>query len=133
MNDFGDRNPLEHLDPARREPGFWLRYHSRVMNLAADELARRRMAGMAGMAGGVTIPEVVFAWRRALVPLALLAATGAGILLATHESRPPMAPVAPVALEEILLEDLTDASMLHILEGSGEAADGPVLTAAGGF
>jgi hypothetical protein len=131
MNDFGDRNPLEHLDPARREPGFWLRYHSRVMNLAADELARRRMAGMAGMAGGVTIPEVVFAWRRALVPLALLAAAGAGILLATHESRPP---VAPVALEEILLEDLPDASMLHILEGSGGgAADGTMLTAAGGF
>ncbi len=98
MNELDEKVPLDHLDPGRRDPGFWVRFHARVMEQAAEELARRREAGRFGIA------EVVFAWRRALVPMALLAAALAGVVLMTeHESE---APSRPMALEEALMEDL---------------------------
>ncbi len=125
MNDFGNGDPLRHLDPGSRDPSFWPRFHSRVMGNAREELARRRMTA------DVTILDVVFAWRRALVPVALLAAAWAGILLFSHD---PESPAAPVALEQALIQDLTDATIPVVLEQGGEGAlQGVLLTAAGGF
>ena len=92
MRELDQKVPMEELDPGRRDPGFWLRFHGRVLADAREELARRRMAG------DLSVVDVVFSWRRALVPMALLAATLAGIFLMSHEE--PVAPLGPIALEE---------------------------------
>jgi hypothetical protein len=112
MSDFERRVPLEALDPGSRDPGFWLRFHSRVMGEAQTELARRRMAGDLG------VVDVLFAWRRALVPMTLLAAALAGILLLGHDPQPPM---QLVALEEVLAEDLNLLPIHSVLNGEGGA------------
>lgn len=119
MSDFDERVPLEALDPGSRDPGFWIRFHSRVMERARTELSRRRMAAE------LSVVDVVFAWRRALVPMALLAAAMAGILLVTHEPEPP---VQLVALEDVLTEGLNLLPTEAVL--SGEATGAQALFAA---
>ena len=104
MNRMDEKLPLGSLDPGSEDPGFWLRFHNRVMADARAELAHRRMMG------GVSVADVVFAWRKALVPMALLAAALAGILILGHEPAPS---IRVVALEEVLTEDL------NLLDGSG--------------
>lgn len=104
MNRMDAHLPLESLDPGKNDPGFWLRFHGRVMVDAQTELARRRMMG------GLSVADVVFAWRKALIPMALLAAALAGIFLMTQEAG---LSVQMVALEEVLTEDL------NLLDGSG--------------
>jgi hypothetical protein len=125
MSEFGDKIDLEALDPGAREPGFWIRFHGRVMDAAGDELARRRMVGDLSVAG------VVFHWRKRLVPLTLLAATVAGIFVMRHEE--PVSAVAPVALEEVLTEDLTGDPIPTFLSRETELEEVAFLTAAGGF
>ncbi len=98
MDDLSDRIMLKQLDPGDRDPGFWVRFHARVMDGSRGELARRRMEGE------LSIAEVVFAWRRALVPTALLAAALAGILLLSQG--PPPVQSQSVALEDALVEDI---------------------------
>jgi len=110
MSDFEKRVPLGILDPGSRDPGFWLRFHSRVMGEAQSELARRKMAD------DLSVVDVLFAWRRALVPMALLAAALAGILIIGHEPQPP---VQLVALEEVLAEDLNLLPIHSVLSGEG--------------
>jgi hypothetical protein len=124
MSEFNERVPLEALDPGSRDPGFWLRFHNRVMDRARVELSRRRMAAE------LSVVDVVFAWRRALVPMALLAAAMAGILLMSHE---PEEPVQLVALEDVLTEGLNLLPTTAVL--SGETTVQQVLFAAaeGGF
>lgn len=104
MSTMDEKLPLKSLDPGSNDPGFWLRFHSRVMAQAQGELARRRMAGE------LSVVDVVFAWRRALVPLALMAAALAGFLLVGNDSG---SPTQMVALEDLLTEDL------NLLDGSG--------------
>lgn len=124
MNRIDEELPLGALDPAAKDPGFWLRFHNRVMADAGGELARRRTAG------DLSIADVVFAWRRTLVPMALLAAALAGILLLGHE---PGAPIQTLALEDLLTEDL------NLLDGSGILSSEPtgdlaiLVVAEGGF
>jgi hypothetical protein len=108
MSEFNERVPLEALDPGSRDPGFWLRFHNRVMDRARAELSRRRMAAE------LSVVDVVFAWRRALVPMALLAAAMAGILLMSHE---PEEPVQLVALEDVLTEGLNLLPSTAVLNG----------------
>lgn len=124
MSDFEKRVPLEILDPGSRDPGFWLRFHSRVMSGAQTELARRRMTGDLG------VVDVVFAWRRALVPLALLAAAMAGVLILGHEPQPP---VQLVALEEVLAEDLNLLPIRSVLSGEGGFPEALFAVAEEGF
>jgi hypothetical protein len=85
---------LVQLDPASRDPKYWLRFRTWVMTGATLELARRRMMTQ------MTVGDVVHSWARALVPTALLAAAVAGILLWRFGSAPPM------TVEEMLVSEI---------------------------
>lgn len=85
---------LSLLDPASRDPNFWMRFRSWVLHGAARELARRRM--MARM----TVGDVVNSWARTLVPTALLAAVLAGIVL--WRAGAPLV----VSVEELLVSEI---------------------------
>lgn len=124
MNEMDERLHLETLDPGSKDPGFWLRFHSRVMHGAQAELARRRMTDE------LSIADVVFAWRKALVPITLLAAAMAGILLFGHQQRPP---VQMVALEEIFTEDLNLFDQSGVLSPEGVAQLGIFAATDGEF
>jgi len=124
MNEMDEHLRLESLDPGSKDPGFWLRFHSRVMAEARDELARRRMTG------NLSITDVVFAWRKALVPMTLLAAAMAGILLFGHQQQPP---VQMVALEEVLTEDLNLFDQSGVISPEGVAHLGIFAASEGEF
>jgi hypothetical protein len=125
MNDLGDRLPMEALDPGTSDPRFWARFHVRVMEQAQAELGRRQ-AYMR-----LTVPEVVFSWRRTLVPTALMAAALAGILLLGQGEA--SVPLSPLALEEALTQDLVVEPIPSIL-GRGDELDEPAfLHLVGGF
>jgi hypothetical protein len=125
MNDMDDQLNLKPLDPGSTDPGFWMRFHGSVMAGAKDELARRRMTQE------LSIPEVVFQWRKPLVPLTLLAATLAGIFVLGHEE--PGAGYSPVALEEALLEGVEGDLIPTVLGRTAELDETAFLTAGGGF
>ena len=125
MNELDDRLPLDPLDPGSHDPGFWLRFHGRVMAQAMDELARRRMAGE------WSIAEVVFQWRKTLVPVTLLAATLAGIFVLGHEEPGPS--VSLIALEDVLVEDLAGDPIPTVLQREVELDEVAFLTGTGGF
>ena len=125
MSDMDDRLELEPLDPAYEDPGFWIRVHGRVMAQAKEELSRRQMTDQ------WSIADVVFQWRRTLVPLALLAATLAGISVVGHEE--PMAPLPSIALEEALMEGLSGEPIPTVLERTAELDEVLFLTGSGGF
>jgi hypothetical protein len=124
MSEFNERVPLEALDPGSRDPGFWLRFHNRVMDRARAELSRRRMAAE------LSVVDVVFAWRRALVPMALLAAAMAGILLMSHE---PEEPVQLVALEDVLTEGLNLLPTTAVMSGETTVQQALFAAAEDGF
>ena len=124
MTEIEERIPLESLDPGSRDAGFWLRFHGRVMDSAQAELARRRMMAE------LSVVEVVFAWRKALVPMALLAAALAGILMAGPE---PEESIRMVALEEFLTEDLNLISTSGVLVGEVSIQESLFTVAEGGF
>lgn len=125
MSDLDDRLQLDALDPGYQDPGFWIRFHGRVMAQAGDEMARRQIAGE------WSIAEVVFQWRKGLVPVTLLAAAIAGIFVAGHEE--PAPPLSPVALEEALMEGVTGDPIPTVLGRTVELDEIAFLTAAGGF
>jgi hypothetical protein len=125
MSDIEDRLNLESLDPGSRDPGFWIRFHGKVMSQAREELARRRMTAE------WTIPEVVFQWRRTLIPFALLAATLAGIFVMGHEGQTDA--LSPVALEEAVLEGVEGDPIPTFLGRTAELEEVAFLTGAGGF
>lgn len=126
MSDLHDRLELGPLDPGYRDPGFWVRFHSRVMARAQDELDRRRMARELGIA------DTVFAWRGFLVPVTLLAAALAGIFLmgggSTREE-----PIQVMALEEFMTEDLNLFSHSGVLSPEGRVTRGVFASTEGGF
>lgn len=124
MSEFEDRIGLEPLDPASSDPGFWLRFHDRVMAQAMGELARRRMAAE------LSVVDVVFAWRRALVPMTLMAAAVAGLLLMGNEQPEP---VEVVALEEVLTEGLNLFPVASVLSSEGATQPLVFAGAEGGF
>ena len=85
---------LSLIDPACRDPNYWLRFRAWVLHGAARELARRRMMAR------LTVGEVVNSWARTLVPTALLAAVLAGIVL--WRSGAPV----PISVEELLVSEI---------------------------
>jgi len=125
MNNSDDRLQLESLDPGSEDPGFWIRLHGRVLAQARDELARRQMAGE------WSIAEVVFQWRKTLVPVTLLAATLAGIIVLGQGE--PASPLSPIALEEALVEGLAGDPIPTVLGRTAELDEVAFLTGAGGF
>jgi hypothetical protein len=125
MTQLHERLNLDPLDPGSRDPGFWLRFHGRVLARAEDELERRRMIGE------WSVPGVVFHWRKALASLTLLAAALAGIFVLGHEE--PGAPLSPVALEDVLIEGVSGDPIPTVLGRSPELEEVAFLTSAGGF
>jgi hypothetical protein len=125
MSDFEELVPLESLDPGSRDPGFWLRFHRRVMVGAQSELARRKMEA------ALSVEDVVFAWRRALVPLAFIAAALAAVLLIGSEPQPA---VQLVALEDALTEGLNLLTSSGVVfTGEGAIQEGIFAVVEGGF
>jgi len=124
MRQEEERIQLESLDPRSKDAGFWLRFHGRVMDAAQAELGRRRMAG------DLSVVDVVFAWRRALIPMTLLAAALAGILMVKPA---PDEPVRMVAVEEVLTEDLNLFTTAGVLGGEGTLQASFFAATEGGF
>lgn len=85
---------LASLDPASRDPNYWLRFRFWIMGAAARELARRRLVAQ------LTIGDVLQSWARTLVPTAVITAVVAGLML-IHGG--VLAPVRPIGVEEILM------------------------------
>ena len=125
MNDTNERLNLDPLDPEFHDPGFWVRFHGEVLARARDELTRRRAVSH------WSVPEVVFQWRTTLVPLTLLAAALAGILLLGQ--RDAGAGPAPVALEDALVEGLPGDPIPAVLQRSAELDEIAFLAGSGGF
>jgi len=76
------------------------------------------------------VVDVVFAWRKALVPMALLAAALAGILMT---SPAPEETVRMVALEEVLTEGLNLFSTSGVLTSENAFQESLFAVADGGF
>ena len=125
MNDFDDRIDLAALNPGSHDPGFWIRYHRRVMSEAGEELMRRRVAVR------LSVPDVVFQWRKTLVPLTLLAAALGGLLLTGEEE--PTREMAPVALEEALVEGLAGDPIPTVLQQTADLDEVAFLARPAGF
>jgi len=89
---------LSTLDPASRDPNYWLRFRWWVMSGAAAELARRRQAVQ------LTVADVLESWARALLPTAALVAAVAGMLLLRSEQPTPEMP--GIVVEELLLSEV---------------------------
>ena len=113
--DVHTRTLLAVLDPERRDPGYWRRFHAWVVTAAAPELARRRRAARA------TVSEVVLSWWRMLVPTALVTAVLAAALL--MRERPADEPVAYVDVDELLVEGIEAPEMPRF---EVEAPDGGI-------
>ncbi len=119
-----NRIPLDVLDPGTEDPGYWDRFHGAVMARAEDELARRRAGGR------LTVTEVVFGWRRALVPVALMAAALSGLLLARDRTgeEPPS-----LAIEEALTGDMDGPPIPVRLAGADDVEGAALLVSVGGY
>ncbi|NJD17748.1 MAG: hypothetical protein FIA95_00460 [Gemmatimonadetes bacterium] len=98
------------LDPASQDPGYWVRFQSRVMQNVGPELARRRLMA------DFTVGDVLTGWARALVPTAVLAAAVAALVLLRQT---PAAP--PATVEELLTAGVAAQTIPAALE-AGEAA-----------
>lgn len=98
------------LDPAIRDPNYWLRFRGWVVSGAARELARRRLMAQ------LTVGDVMSSWARTLVPTAVLAAALAGMLLV--RSGPATGPHTMV-LEELLVTDIPGETVPVLLEPNG--------------
>lgn len=108
---------MDSLDPDRHDPGYWSRFHRRVLEAAAGELALRRVRGAS------TVSETVFSWGRTVVPAALAAALLAGILLFSEPSgAPSRADITDV--EELLAGDLEDDPIPVVLASESYASAG---------
>ena len=83
-----------HFDPEHQDPSYWYRFRQWILENAAGELARRRLIHE------LTVGEVITSWARTVVPVALLAAVLAGLLLSRNQSA---VPVRPVGIEELLV------------------------------
>ena len=86
-----------HFDPEYQDPSYWYRFREWILENAAGELARRRLIHE------LTVGDVMTSWARTVVPVALLAAIVAGLLLTKDQSA---VPVRPVGIEELLVSEV---------------------------
>lgn len=111
------RDSLERLDPARRDPGYWHRFHRAVMRRAAPELALLRAGST------VTVSDVVSGWGRAVVPTALLVATFAALMV-FREPPASTSPPGDAGIEEMLADDLGEDPIPVVLASEGVGPTG---------
>lgn len=104
---------LAFVDPAARDPNYWLRFQSWVMGRAAGELARRRLMAE------LTIGEVLSGWARTIVPTAVIAAAVAALVFVNAG---PVTPPARATVEDLLLVGVEDEAFPAALSGDEEAA-----------
>lgn len=109
------------LDPERRDPGYWFRFHDRVMRAAGRELARRRMLA------DMTVADLLVSWGRTLVPTAVLAAAAAAFVL--FRNVPPSPASQPVGVEEQLAEGLEGVPIPVVLASEDQPDAGGVIFA----
>ncbi len=74
MRKIEPRAPLEVLDPAYGDPGYWQRFQNRIMDALRPQLVARRERR-------VTVESVMLSWSRLVVPATVAAAAVAGALL----------------------------------------------------
>ena len=82
-----DRVDLTALDPATRDPGYWGRFHARVMARAELALGRKRR---------VEVPspeEFVIRWGRMLAPVVAAAAAFAALTMIQPGASPQGEPL----------------------------------------
>jgi len=104
------------LDPGYQDPTYWYRFREWILENAAGELAQRRLIHE------LTVGEVMTSWARTVVPVALLAAIVAGLLLSRGQS---VVPAGTVGIEELLMsgvEGQTIPAALAPLEMSDAVA-----------
>ena len=97
---------LDVLDPAHRDPNYWLRFRGWVLTGAARELARRRLIAE------LTVGDVLASWARAVVPTAVLAAVMAGMMLMRGEAVPAQ---RPIGVEELLVSEIPSETVPVLL------------------
>lgn len=125
MNDIEPHVPLGEMDPGRHDPGYWARFHARVIEAAGPALRRRAELSR------ITMGDVLLSWSRLLVPGTLVAAAAAGVLLLVPDLAEEPAPL--LGFEEILhLEAARTDFPMHLT--SLDALDGEsVLVAVEGI
>ncbi len=107
---------LTAIDPASRDPNYWLRFRSWVMAAAAPELGRRRLMRE------LTVGDLLASWARGVVPAAMAAAVIAALVL----SRPSVAPTpTAVGVEELLIAGMEEEPIPATLS----AGEGPSFVA----
>jgi hypothetical protein len=105
-----------HFNPEHQSPNYWIHFRRWILENAATELARRRLIHE------LTVGEVITSWARTVVPVALLAAVLAGLLLSRNQLA---VPVRPIGIEELLVsgvEGQTIPAALAPSETSGAVA-----------
>jgi len=73
MNHIEPKVPLDELDPARDDPGYWMRAHARIMQAVQPRLEF--------LARQETMGDVLLSWGRLVVPFAGAAAAIAALVL----------------------------------------------------
>ncbi len=86
-----------HFNPDHRYPNYWLRFRQWILENAKGELARRRLIHE------LTVGDVMTSWAKTVVPVVLLAAVVAGLLLTRDQSA---VPVQPMGIEELLVSEV---------------------------
>ncbi|MDE2873984.1 MAG: hypothetical protein OXU69_15640 [Gemmatimonadota bacterium] len=105
---------LEAVDPGYRLPGYWERFHAAVMESAAFELARRRRLARESVAA------VLSGWSRSLIPVAVAAAAVAAFLVGS-EVRHAADASPPLALEDVLANEVEDGVLPVVMNGQAPA------------
>lgn len=105
----------EGVDPGYRMGGYWERFHARVMESVAFELARRRRLASESVAA------VLSGWSRSLIPVAAAAAVVAVFLLGS-EVRRAADEAPPLALEEVLVSEVGDETPRAVMNDRAPAS-----------
>jgi hypothetical protein len=103
---------LAALDPTTMDPNYWLRFRAWVVDNAAPELARRRLAAE------LTVGDVMTSWARMVMPTAILAAALAGLMLLRGES----VSTQPLGVEEMLVAEVDGQTIPAALDAPSAVA-----------
>jgi len=108
------------LDPSQDDPGYWFRFRGWIMKEAADELARRRLSV------DLTVADLLESWSRTVIPVAMVAAIAAIVLMRSSPDNDPKVFVG-IGVEELLVREIPAQTQPVLL--SPNAAEGIVAFA----